>query len=209
MLLIILGISLLTLLCLNKKFFSPFSITHFRRNTTTIAASIAVLAIGATSGLAQPAEGGAHKGGEAELILPDLSRVSFLGGVNGHSLLLIGFLVSLLGVVFGFIIYTQLKKLPVHQSMRELSELIYETCKTYLITQGRFLLILEAFIAAIILLYFGLLRGFPAQKVIIILLFSLVGILGSYGVAWFGIRVNTYANSRTAFASLEGRPYPV
>ncbi|MCI0525039.1 MAG: sodium-translocating pyrophosphatase, partial [Acidobacteria bacterium] len=175
-----------------------------------VGAGIAVLAINATSGLAQtPGEGAEHKpGGEASLILPDLSSVDFLG-VDGRSLLFIGFLVSALGVVFGFIIFTRLRKLPVHQSMREISELIYETCKTYLITQGKFLLILEAFIAAIILLYFGLLVGFPAQKVIIILIFSIVGILGSYGVAWFGIRVNTYANSRTAFASLEGRPYPV
>src|SRR5215813_12576316 len=211
MLLIILGISLITLLYLNKEIVSSFSITRFRRGVTPVAVGLAVFAMSATAGLAQTtSEGPAHKGGgESELILPDLSKVGFLGGVNGHSLLLIGFLVSLLGVVFGFIIYTQLKKLPVHQSMCEISELIYETCKTYLVTQGKFLLILEAFIAAIILLYFGLLRDLPAQKVIIILLFSLVGILGSYGVAWFGIRVNTYANSRTAFASLEGRPYPV
>src|SRR5438132_5914758 len=92
--------------------------------------------------------------------------------------------------------------------MREISELIYETCKTYLITQGKFILILEAFIAVIIALYFGLLLKFEAVRVVIILLFSLVGIAGSYGVAWFGIRVNTFANSRTAFASLRGKPYP-
>src|SRR2546429_3481111 len=103
--------------------------------------------------------------------------------------------------------------------MREISELIYETCKTYLLTQGRFLLILWLFIGAIVAVYFGTLaqttdatgamvRGFPASKVLIILLFSLIGIAGSYGVAWFGIRVNTFANSRTAFASLTGKPYP-
>ncbi|HMF91306.1 MAG TPA: sodium-translocating pyrophosphatase, partial [Candidatus Angelobacter sp.] len=99
--------------------------------------------------------------------------------------------------------------LPVHRSMREISELIYETCKTYLITQGKFILILEAFIAVVIILYFGLLQGNSAGRVAIILAFSLVGIAGSYGVAWFGIRVNTFANSRTAFASLRGKPYPI
>jgi K(+)-stimulated pyrophosphate-energized sodium pump len=172
---------------------------------------LAVIAITAANVLAQQphGEGAAHKpGGEANLQLPNLSSEKFLG-VDGHSLLLIGFLISALGVVFGFIIYTQLKKLPVHQAMREISELIYQTCKTYLVQQGKFLIILEIFIALIILLYFGFLLEFPLYKVGIILVFSVVGILGSYGVAWFGIRVNTYANSRTAFASLEGRPYPV
>jgi K(+)-stimulated pyrophosphate-energized sodium pump len=93
--------------------------------------------------------------------------------------------------------------------MREISELIYETCKTYLVTQGKFILLLWAFIAVIILLYFGLLEHMEAMRVVIILGFSLVGIGGSYGVAWFGIRVNTFANSRTAFASLPGKPFPV
>ena len=105
-------------------------------------------------------------------------------------------------------IYSQLKNLPVHESMLEISELIYETCKTYLMQQGKFLLILELFIGVIIVVYFWLLQHFPALKVAIILVFSLVGIAGSYGVAWFGIRVNTFANSRTAFASLRGKPYP-
>ncbi|MBO0799074.1 MAG: sodium/proton-translocating pyrophosphatase, partial [Blastocatellia bacterium] len=160
--------------------------------------------------LAQPSEGAQHRpGGEANLRLPKLSEVQFLHGVDGHTLLLIGFVVSFLGVVFGFVIFRQLRKLPVHESMREISELIYETCKTYLITQGKFLILLEIFIAAIIVLYFGMLLSFPLYKVGIILLFSMIGILGSYSVAWFGIRVNTYANSRTAFASLEGRPYPL
>ncbi|MGH9852487.1 MAG: sodium/proton-translocating pyrophosphatase, partial [Blastocatellia bacterium] len=188
------------------------SVARLRRVVTTIAAGLALVAINAAPALArQPhGEGAAHKpGGEANLILPDLSQVSFMGGTNGRSLLLIGLLVSFLGMVFGLIIYMQLKKLPVHRTMLEISELIYETCKTYLITQGKFILILEAFIAAIIILYFGFLVGFPPVKVAIILLFSLVGIAGSYGVAWFGIRVNTFANSRTAFASLEGRPYPI
>jgi K(+)-stimulated pyrophosphate-energized sodium pump len=113
------------------------------------------------------------------------------------------------GLLFGLTIFTRLKNMPVHRSMREISELIYETCKTYLITQGKFLLLLEIFIAAVIILYFGVLLKFEAVRVGIIILFSLVGIAGSYGVAWFGIRVNTFANSRTAFASLRGKPYPI
>ncbi|HEV2704412.1 MAG TPA: sodium-translocating pyrophosphatase [Pyrinomonadaceae bacterium] len=161
-----------------------------------------------------------HAGGEANLILPDLASVEFLG-LDGHTLLLIGIGVCVLGLLFGLAIYQQLKNLPVHRSMREISELIYETCKTYLITQGKFILLLWVFIGLIVTIYFGWLastvdpvtnattRGFPALKVFVILLFSLIGIAGSYGVAWFGIRVNTFANSRTAFASLEGRPYPI
>jgi K(+)-stimulated pyrophosphate-energized sodium pump len=149
-----------------------------------------------------------HVGGEANLILPDLSQVSFLGGIDGHTLLYSGLVVSALGLLFGLIIYNQLKHLPVHPAMREISELIYETCKTYLVQQGKFLLILEAFIGVIIAIYFGLLQHFTALKVATILFFSVVGIAGSYGVAWFGIRVNTFANSRTAFASLGGKPFP-
>ena len=147
-------------------------------------------------------------GGEANLKLPDLSQVSFLG-VNGHQLLLYGIVICMFGLLFGLMIFTRLKNMPVHRSMREISELIYETCKTYLVTQGRFLLLLEIFIAAVIILYFGVLLKFEAVRVAIIILFSLVGIAGSYGVAWFGIRVNTFANSRTAFASLRGKPYPI
>ncbi|HSS99883.1 MAG TPA: sodium-translocating pyrophosphatase, partial [Terriglobales bacterium] len=147
-------------------------------------------------------------GGEASLKLPDLSQVSFLG-FNGHSLLSVGLLFCVFGLGFGMAIFVRLRNLPVHRSMREISELIYETCKTYLVTQGKFLLILEAFIAVIIILYFGVLLKLEAMRVIIILFFSLVGIAGSYGVAWFGIRVNTFANSRTAFASLRGKPYPI
>ncbi len=151
----------------------------------------------------------AHKpGGEANLIIPDLSQVSFLGGIHGRSLLIGGLFVCALGLLFGLVFYRQLKRMSVHESMLEISELIYETCKTYLITQGKFILILEVFIGFVILLYFGLLLQFAAMKVAIILLFSLVGIAGSYGVAWFGIRINTFANSRTAFASLRGKPYP-
>ena len=147
-------------------------------------------------------------GGEAALVLPPLDLVD-VGGYNGRSLLMIGLGICLLGMIFGLVILTQLKNLPVHRSMREISELIYETCKTYLVQQGKFLAVLEIFIAVIIVLYFGVLSGMDALRVTIILLFSVVGILGSYSVAWFGIRVNTYANSRTAFASLRGVPYPV
>ena len=147
-------------------------------------------------------------GGEANLKIPDLSTVTVLG-MSGRNLLMLGLLVCGLGLVFGLVIYTQLKNMAVHASMLEISELIYETCKTYLITQGKFILVLEAFIGVIIVLYFGVLLKFEAIKVFIILLFSLVGIGGSYGVAWFGIRINTFANSRTAFASLRGRPFPV
>ena len=160
-----------------------------------------------------------HGGGEASLQLPDLRSVTFLGGINGHNLLLFGLLVCALAMLFGIAAYARVRNLPVHQSMREISELIYETCKTYLIQQGKFLLILWAFISAIVLVYFGWLavtgvdaagqitRGFPPFKVAVILFFSLVGMAGSYGVAWFGIRINTLANSRTAFASLSGKPY--
>ncbi|MGE5750072.1 MAG: sodium/proton-translocating pyrophosphatase, partial [Gemmatimonas sp.] len=146
-------------------------------------------------------------GGEANLVVPDLSSVSFRG-IPGTTLLMFGLLVCLAGLLFGLVIYSQLKKMPVHKSMLEISELIYETCKTYLITQGKFILILEIFIGFIILLYFGFLLKFEPIKVAIILGFSLIGIGGSYGVAWFGIRVNTFANSRAAFASLRGKPYP-
>src|SRR5690348_366294 len=130
-------------------------------------------------------------------------------GVDGHRLLVYGIGFCVLGLVFGLVMYMSLKKLPVHRSMLEISELIYETCKTYLITQGKFILILEAFIAVIILLYFGVLLHYEAARVAIILAFSLVGIGGSYAVAWYGIRVNTFANSRTAFAGLSGKPYPI
>ncbi|MGA2561763.1 MAG: sodium-translocating pyrophosphatase [Terracidiphilus sp.] len=151
-------------------------------------------------------------GGEANLILPDLTTVSFLG-MNGHALLMIGLLFCVGGLLFGLAIYVQLKNLPVHRTMREISELIYETCKTYLVTQGKFILLLWVFIAVIISLYFGYLAPVPGKSIAvtlpIILLFSLVGIAGSYGVAWFGIRVNTFANSRTAFAGLRGKPYPL
>ncbi len=177
----------------------------FAKTSATLAT---LLLLTAGYALAQPAAPATEEGGEAALKLPDLSSVSFLG-VNGHSLLMIGLLFCIFGLGFGMAIFMRLKNLPVHRSMREISELIYETCKTYLITQGKFLMLLWAFIAVVIVLYFGVLRHFEIPRVVIILVFSLVGIAGSYGVAWFGIRVNTFANSRTAFASLPGKPYPV
>ena len=177
--------------------------SHFRRGLIALAATFSVIAF------AVPTFAQSHQGGEASLELPDLSKVTFLNGITGHNLLLIGIVICLLGLGFGLAIYMNLQKLPVHRAMREISELIYETCKTYLVTQGKFILILEAFIAVIIVLYFGVLSGMEISRVLIILAFSLVGIAGSYAVAWFGIRVNTFANSRTAFASLEGKPFPL
>ena len=131
-----------------------------------------------------------------------------VGGYNGRTLLLIGMAVSALGLVFGLVIYRQLKQMAVHNSMLEVSELIYETCKTYLVTQGKFILLLELFVGTIIAFYFGVLRDMSFGRVAIILAFSLVGIAGSYGVAWFGIRVNTFANSREGCARLKGRGQP-
>src|SRR5437016_13402750 len=129
-------------------------------------------------------------GGEAALVLPDLNQATFLGGIGGRALLLWGLVICALGLLFGLAQYTQLKNLPVHRAMREISELIYETCKTYLLTQGRFLLILWLFIGAIVAVYFGtlaqtadatgaVLRGYPLGQIVVILLFSLIGIGGS------------------------------
>ena len=170
---------------------------------------------------------GSVRADESDLVLPDLGSQQFLG-VNGHLLLTLGLGIALLGIVFGLVIYGQLKRLPVHQSMREVSDLIYETCKTYLLNQGKFILVLWVCIAAVMVAYFGFLHGShdsaatiaqlraeglteysKATQVLLILLFSLVGISGSYSVAWFGMRVNTFANSRTAMASLSGRRGPV
>jgi K(+)-stimulated pyrophosphate-energized sodium pump len=182
-----------------------------RRMAMKTPAVVALLTLSAAAAFAQPA---GEAGGEAALKLPKLDLVSFFNGaIDGHKLLLIGILFCLFGLGFGMAIFMRLKNLPVHRSMREISELIYETCKTYLITQGKFILLLWVFIAVIIAAYFGWLAPVPGKSVAltlpIILAFSLVGIAGSYGVAWFGIRVNTFANSRTAFASLPGKPYPV
>ena len=144
---------------------------------------------------------------EASLVLPNLSSVSFLGGISGSALLTAGILVCVFGLFFGFIQFKSIKNLPVHKSMLEVSELIYETCKTYLITQGKFIIILEVLLAIIIAVYFAN-TGFEFYKIAIIILCSVIGILGSYAVAWFGMRINTFANSRAAFASLKGKPFP-
>ena len=143
-------------------------------------------------------------GGEANLKLPPLNE--HVGNVSGTALLWIGLVICLFGLGFGLVTYAKLQKLPVHEAMHEVSELIYETCKTYLKQQAKFLMLLWAFIAAVIVVYFLLLEHMGA-KVLIILLFSLVGMAGSFGVAWYGIRVNTFANSRTAHASLRGSPW--
>jgi K(+)-stimulated pyrophosphate-energized sodium pump len=170
------------------------------------------IALASTASLsAQPAEPESavhHAGGEANLVLPDLS-ITTVGGYDSRTLLMGGLVICALGLLFGLATFTQLKNLPVHPAMKEVSELIYATCQTYLTTQGKFILILELFIGVIMVFYFGVLSGFSALKVGIILLFSLIGIAGSYGVAWFGIRVNTFANSRAAFASLRGKPFPI
>src|SRR3954447_2569554 len=172
------------------------------------------LPLGSATVHAQAAPAGAAaaqaetRAGEANLVLPDLSTETFQG-INGRTLLMGGLVVCLLGLGFGMTIFMRLKNMPVHRSMLEVSELIYETCKTYLVTQGKFILLLEVFIGVIMVFYFGVLQHFAPMKVTIILLFSLIGIAGSYGVAWFGIRVNTFANSRAAFAGLRGMPYPI
>jgi K(+)-stimulated pyrophosphate-energized sodium pump len=162
---------------------------------------VALVALGAPL-MAQEAPG------EVNLKLPRLDSVTFLGGISGSNLLMGGLVVSALGLIFGLIIFGRLRKMAVHDSMREVSELIYETCKTYLATQGRFLCILEGFMAVIIVFYFGFMLSLAAYKVVIILAFSVVGISGSFLVAAFGMRVNTFANSRTAFAALKGKPFP-
>jgi K(+)-stimulated pyrophosphate-energized sodium pump len=172
-----------------------------------LATAVAVMGMGAAGAFAQTP--GEAPSGEANLKLPDLHQVQFLG-VNGHNLLAIGILFCIFGLLFGVVTYSRLKNLPVHHAMAEMSELIWETCKTYIIQQGKFLLLLWAFIAVIIVLYFGVLQhGYGPLRVVVILAFSVIGICGSYGVAWYGMRVNTFANSRTAFASLRGKPYPV
>ncbi|HWC03374.1 MAG TPA: sodium-translocating pyrophosphatase [Methylomirabilota bacterium] len=173
-----------------------------------IVLGLGALAAPALAQTAPPAAAPHAGGGEASLRMPDIGLIELMG-VNGRTLLLAGLGVCVLGLVFGLVIFRRVKSLPVHPAMREISELIYETCKTYLVTQGKFLLILEIFIGLIILLYFGVLLRLEPVRVVIILLFSLIGIGGSYGVAWFGMRINTFANSRTAFASLAGRPLPV
>jgi K(+)-stimulated pyrophosphate-energized sodium pump len=209
---------------LRRRFPMMLSRSALRRAVSSVLPVLLAFVAGAlplTALLAQePAGPARHAGGEAALVLPHLGQATFLGGIDGHTLLLGGLLICVLGLAFGLAIYQQLKNMPVHRSMLEVSELIYETCKTYLQTQGRFLLILWVFIGVAVAVYFGKLattidpatgaevHGFPLGRVAIILAFSLIGMAGSYAVAWFGIRVNTFANSRTAFASLRGKPYP-
>jgi K(+)-stimulated pyrophosphate-energized sodium pump len=153
---------------------------------------------------------------DVSLKIPDLNKARFFNNsIGGHTLLTWGMAICGLGFLFGLVIYRRLQAMPVHESMREVSETIYATCKTYLKTQVKFILLLEVFIGAILIIYFGWLatdeagKHYAPMEVGIILLFSLIGIAGSVSVAWFGIRINTFANSRTALASLGGKPYPV
>ncbi len=176
------------------------------RRVATLALFAALLgaAVPAAAQIAAPAH---TPGGEVNIRLPSLEQGEFFG-LNGHQFLLGGLVVCVLGLLFGLWTYLGVRKLPVHRSMAEISELIYETCKAYLIQQGKLLLVLELFIGTVIVAYFWMI-GFPFYRIAIILVFSLIGMGGSYGVAWYGIRINTLANSRTAFASLTGKPYPV
>ncbi len=172
---------------------------------------LTILLVGILAGCSTgaPPGSGHTGGGEANLHLPDLGTATFFGGsVSGTLLLMLGLVICALGMAFGVVTFVQLRQLPVHTSMRDISELIYETCKAYLLQQGRFLVLLWVFIGTVIFVYFKVLVGSGWGQVLIILAFSLVGMAGSYGIAWFGIRVNTFANSRTAFATLGGRPYP-
>jgi K(+)-stimulated pyrophosphate-energized sodium pump len=183
--------------------------SRWRRVRSAVLLAGGVLALaGCAPGATETTEGESH-GGEVSLALPDLGAVNIMGGGSGRALLLVGLLVCLFGLGFGAVAFVQLRKLPVHPSMREVSELIYDTCKAYLVKQGRFLLILWVFIASIIVIYYGVLVGLAWGRVAVVIAFSLVGMAGSYSVAWFGIRVNTFANSRTAHASLAGKPLPV
>ena len=176
-----------------------------RRPGPLVTAAAALLLTGC-SGQASAPPGG-HVGGEANLELPDL-RLAHFFGLDGRTLLMIGLLVCAAGIAFGVATFAQLRRMPVHSSMRAVSELIYTTCKAYLAQQARFLMLLWAFIATVIFVYFLLLMHMPLWRVLVVLLFSLVGMAGSFGIAWFGIRVNTFANSRSAHASLRGKPFP-
>ncbi|HEY0839939.1 MAG TPA: sodium/proton-translocating pyrophosphatase, partial [Vulgatibacter sp.] len=160
------------------------------------------------AGLAVPLlAAGSANASEANLELPSFDGVQILG-MSGTTVLWIGMVIAVLGLVMGLTMAFSVRKLPAHAAMREISELIYETCKTYLQTQGKFILKLEVMVGAIIAFYFGYIAKLGAAKVAVILVFSLLGIAGSYGVAWLGMRINNWANSRSAFASLQGRPYP-
>jgi len=178
-----------------------------RKVLRQLAAGGAALMVLLLAGAAFGSPSGTDHVSEATMVLPDLNAVQFLG-MGGKTLLMIGLAVCALGLMFGLVIFQQLKNMPVHRSMREISELIYETCKTYLITQGKFIMLLWVFIGTIMVSYFGPMGVLEGPKVVVIIVITLIGIAGSYGVAWFGIRVNTFANSRAAFASLRGKPYP-
>lgn len=181
------------------------------RSGLAVAFGLMVPALSACSGGAGEAGHTQHQS-EFDLPLPDLHAATFagMGGISGWYLLLIGLLICVGGFAFGLVSYMQLKKLPVHQAMRDVSELIYETCKAYLLQQGKFLLTLFAFIGAVIFVYFGFLNTSGGWgRVFIVLAFALIGMAGSYGIAWYGIRLNTFANSRTSFAALEGKPFNV
>ena len=147
--------------------------------------------------------------GEADIKIPPLDTVKFagLGGISGSALMLIGIFLCFVGALFGLVQYKQTKALPVHESMAKVSHMIWETCKTYLFTQGKFLAILWMLIACCMIYYFKVLQGNSVGHVVVILLASILGIMGSYGVAWFGIRINTVSNSRTAFSALKGNPF--
>ena len=149
--------------------------------------------------------------GEVDLRIPELTNTFSMFGmeISGNQILYIGLVVCALGLAFGIFEFLRIKALRAHKSMLEVSSLIYETCKTYMIQQGKLILLLELFIGIAIVYYFGALKHLEFAKVLQILVWSVLGILGSYCVAWFGMRINTYANSRTAFASLRGRPYDV
>jgi K(+)-stimulated pyrophosphate-energized sodium pump len=195
------------------EFISSLQTPGGRRVKTVLAsAAFLVLSLFGLTAFAEGTEGSApvhHGGGEDSLVVPSqLDTIEFFGMPASH-LLMLGLVVSALGIAFGMVVYFQLKNAPVHKSMLDVSELIYETCKTYLFTQAKFLGLLWLFIGAVIVVYYGVLKGESAGIVLLILLFSIIGIAGSATVALFGIRVNTFANSRTAFASLKGKPYPV
>ncbi len=186
-----------------------------RRLGAPVAAMVSLATLFAShAALAQPGNAmmmARAPAGDDGLVVPTASfaTAQFVGGLTGQQLLMLGFVVCFAGLAFGLVVYSQLKNAPVHKSMLEVSELIYETCKTYLVTQLKFIALLEAFVAVIIIAYYGAIKHEPAANVVIVLLFSVLGIAGSSAIAWFGIRINTLANSRTAFASLGGKPYPV
>ncbi|HEU5072848.1 MAG TPA: sodium/proton-translocating pyrophosphatase, partial [Polyangiaceae bacterium] len=193
---------------MHHKVSTPTEPVALSRCLAYLFAFMAVLLPGTAFAQPEHAKVEVHAGGEASLVLPPLDGVQMLG-FSGSTLLSYGLLLSIVGILFGVVTLRQVRALPVHSSMANVSNIIWETCKTYLLRQGKFLLLLEVFIGAIMVVYFGVLEGLEVTKVIIILAFSLVGIAGSYGVAWYGIRINTYANSRTAFASLTGKAMPV